>query len=413
VAANIIISEDDLMAHQETSISRLMLLMICAGAFIGASGQSPAAGEGGTNPMARSQINGEDVVVLRRKMTGNGKQPEFLSATVLPGRGMNLFQITAYLPGKGERNLLASPSLAEAAEVLTGTGPDRYGDKSHSFGAAFLVPFANRIRGKVSADKSTVTIMWQGQQLQIAANWRGKTQQVEPHAMHGFIMKAKSVNVRTEQTADGATVSGEIRNEDMTGQWFSQNEVSITESLSGGAIDLNVTVKNVGQMPEPVGVGWHPYFAIQSGDRKQLRLHLPGSQVTEVNNHTDEFPTGKLSPVENTTYDFTSKKGAPLEDHFYDDSWVSLKKGSDGQSVSEIMDPAAHLGIRITALSPEINAVQVYAPPDKPYVALEPQFNWNDPFGSEWQGKDTHMVTLLPGHSVAWRVRVELFVVGN
>jgi hypothetical protein len=40
--------------------------------------------------------------------------PEFLSVTLLPGRGMNVLQITAYIPGKGEVNLLASPSIEGA-----------------------------------------------------------------------------------------------------------------------------------------------------------------------------------------------------------------------------------------------------------------------------------------------------------
>ena len=35
---------------------------------------------------------------------------------------MNLFQITANLPGHGEVNLLKSPSVAEAARVLNGLG---------------------------------------------------------------------------------------------------------------------------------------------------------------------------------------------------------------------------------------------------------------------------------------------------
>src|SRR5438270_9875046 len=56
-------------------------------------------------PAAAPQINGQDVVTLQRKATQNGAAPEFLSATVIPGRGMNLFQITANLPGKGTTNV--------------------------------------------------------------------------------------------------------------------------------------------------------------------------------------------------------------------------------------------------------------------------------------------------------------------
>ena len=61
--------------------------------------------------------------------------------------------------------------------------------------------------------------------------------------------------------------------------------------------------------------------------------------------------------------------------------------------------------------SPEIKTVQVYAPtdPGKNFVAIEEQFNFGDPFGKEWHGMDTGMVTLKPGASVTWKVKLELF----
>ena len=58
--------------------------------------QKPAAPSSSETaaPAAKSmQIGGEDVVTLKRQKTGDDSQ--FLSATVLPGRGMNLFQVTA------------------------------------------------------------------------------------------------------------------------------------------------------------------------------------------------------------------------------------------------------------------------------------------------------------------------------
>jgi hypothetical protein len=65
--------------------------------------------------------------------------------------------------------------------------------------------------------------------------------------------------------------------------------------------------------------------------------------------------------------------------------------------------------MRIRGLSPELKTVQVYAPPDKAFAAIEEQFNFADPFSSVWKGMDTGMVTLRPGQSVTWKVRLELF----
>src|ERR1700733_5351758 len=88
---------------------------------------------------------GQDVVQLERSQLMGGTGPEFLSATLLPGRGMNLLQITAYVPEKGQVNLLASPSVDEAAGVLTGTDADATGAKSLTLGAAIEAPWASRI----------------------------------------------------------------------------------------------------------------------------------------------------------------------------------------------------------------------------------------------------------------------------
>ncbi len=135
----------------------------------GCKSSTPPESVNPTNvPAAVPQINGEDVVTLQRKATSGGSAPEFLSATIIPGRGMNLFQLTANLPGKGTTNILFSPSLSEAQTKLTGTGDDKFGNASFSFGGAFLVPYPNRIRGKLSADKQSITTSWHGKTLTLA-----------------------------------------------------------------------------------------------------------------------------------------------------------------------------------------------------------------------------------------------------
>jgi galactose mutarotase-like enzyme len=75
----------------------------------------------------------------------------------------------------------------------------------------------------------------------------------------------------------------------------------------------------------------------------------------------------------------------------------------------KIIDPAAHYGINIEGLSPAIKTIQMYAPPNKNFVAIEHQYNFADPFGKEWGGMDTGMVTLKPGESTNWHVRLRLF----
>lgn len=360
------------------------------------------------------EIGGQPVVKLTRAATSNGQQPEFLSVTVLPGRGMNVFQITANLPGKGEIPVLSSPDLEEAAAKLNGGPDDQYGNASFSFGGAFLVPYPNRIIGKLSADGKTVITEWHGKTITLPANWHNSEHpQMDKHAMHGLILASQAEDVQTLNIPDGQTVTGVIHAGDFGGHWLSQTDLSFLIALTGKAIDATVVAKNIGKEDEPMAIGWHPYFSIPSGDRKQALLHVPGTERTQVNNYGDVFPTGKLLPVKGTKYDFTAPQGAPLDDTYLDDNWSHLQR-TDGAVDVNLTDPASNYGVRVLGLSPDIRTVQVYSPLTYPpgrgaFAAIEQQFNFADPFGKEWHGMDTGMVTLKPGASVQWHVRLELF----
>ena len=138
-------------------------------------------------------------------------------------------------------------------------------------------------------------------------------------------------------------------------------------------------------------------------------MHIPATERTEVNNYDDVFPTGKLLPLAGTPYDFSAPGGAPLNKLFLDDCFVNVQRNNAGQLVAEIVDPDAKYGFRILSLSPEFSAIQAYAPVDKAFVAFEPQFNWADPYGAQWEaGTDTGMAVLKPGERVTYAVQLEL-----
>src|SRR5204863_116280 len=100
--------------------------------------------------------------VVKLPQSTDQSKPQFLTATVLPGRGMAVLQITAYVPGKGEVEVLAAPSLGDAKDLLD-NHDDKFGNKIFTIGGAFLVPYANRIRGKVSSDGNEITTTVAGQ----------------------------------------------------------------------------------------------------------------------------------------------------------------------------------------------------------------------------------------------------------
>jgi galactose mutarotase-like enzyme len=254
-----------------------------------------------------------------------------------------------------------------------------------------------------------VTVQWGKTPLHLLPN-ATPTDDGRHYAIHGMLSGEAAATVSQHVSADGGDVEAIFHCGDFHGHWPSLTDVLIRVSLSGEEVHLSARAANVGPEAEPMGIGTHPYFRILSGDRTQVRLHIPGSERALVNNYTDVFPTGKVESVAGTPYDLRAPGGAALGERKLDDQWLDLSRDHEGVASAVLIDPKAHLGIRVAALSSQITAIQAYAPPDKMFVAIEDQFNRNDPFGAEWHGQSTGMVQLAPGESVTWAQCLSLFV---
>jgi hypothetical protein len=357
---------------------------------------------------------GQEVVRLERSQILGGSGPEFLSATLLPGRGMNLLQITAYLPQKGEVNLLASPSLEEAAKLLNGSGADATGAQSLAMGAAIELPWASRISGAATPDGQNLITMWRGGRLILPTDAKDSYGAGGAMAAGGLLLKQASDSVSTNVMPDGGGVEATFHPGSFDDHWPSQTEITTTVELSGRAIDMKIVARNTGNTAEPIGIGWHPRFAILNGRRGQMMLRLPQGLRVEVKDRRTGQLSGRLLPVAGTEYDFTGRAGAQLGALHLDDSFVHLREGlMENGPAAELRDPENNFGLRITATTPAIKAIRVYAPLDGSFISIDPQFNYDDPFGREWaKDEDTGMVVLQPGQSTQWRVRLEIFSLG-
>jgi galactose mutarotase-like enzyme len=354
---------------------------------------------------------GQDTVQLQRSQIAGGNGPEFLSATLLPGRGMNVLQITAFLPQRGEVNLLASPTLQEAARVLTGTGADLNGAKSLAMGAAIELPWANRISGVSTPDGNNLSTIWHGNRLVLPTDARDSYGVAGTVAAGGLLLKQPSDSINTNVMPDGGEAQATYRPGNFDGHWPSQTEIMTTVELSGKALTMKIVARNTGTAPEPMGIGWHPRFAILNGHRAQMMLRLPEGMRLEVKDRRTGQLSGRLVPVDKTEYDFTARTGAQLGALNLDDSFVHLRTGlMENGPMAELRDPENDYGLRITAMTSTIKAIRVYAPLDGSYISVEPQSNYDDPFGHQWaKDEDTGMVVLQPGQSMQWKIRLEIF----
>jgi aldose 1-epimerase len=354
---------------------------------------------------------GQDVVQLQRSQIAGGNGPEFLSATLLPGRGMNVLQLTAYLPQKGEVNLLASPPLQEAAKILSGTGADENGARSLSMGAAIELPWAGRISGLSTPDENNLSTMWHGTRLILPTDAKDSYGVAGAVAAGGLLLKQPSSSVNTNAMPDGGEAQATFRPGNFDGHWPSQTEITTTMALSGKSFTMKIVARNTGNTAEPIGIGWHPRFAILNQRRAQMMLRLPEGLRLEVKDRRSGELSGKLLPVEKTEYDFTGRIGAQLGALNLDDSFVHLRTGLlENGPMAELRDPENDYGLRITAMTSNIKAIRVYAPLDGSYISIEPQTNYDDPFGRQWaRDEDTGVVVLQPGQSMVWQIRLQIF----
>lgn len=350
---------------------------------------------------------GQDALVLQRALLEGGGMPEFVSATLLPGRGLNTLQITAYLPGKGEVPLLASSSVAQAAVLMNGQGADANGGASLRVGGAMEVPWAGEIFGTASPDGGHIFTQWHGHSLTLPA-----TSSVGESAasLGGLLLAEPADSVTSNVMPDGGEVQAVYQPGSFGDRWPSKTEVSMTILLSSRLLDLRITAKNTGTEPEPVGIGWAPRFAIPSGDREQVTLRMPTGDRMEKRSPSG-VPTGRLLPVDGTAFDFTSRGGMKLGPADMNESFVHLRPAIlDFGPAAELRDPKSNYRLRITAMTPGIREMHVSSPAGAKYVVIAPQLNLDDPLGKEWPAsEDTGIVVLQPGQSVQWKVRLELF----
>ncbi len=354
-------------------------------------------------------IGGAPVVTLQRPQPDTDR-PAFLSAQILPGRGMMTLQITAHLPGRGKTDLLHAPDLEKARAILDPAVEPFAGNHSYAVGGAVLIPYANRIRGTLSPDRRSIETEILGKKIRLPANAGGRQPGAQQYAMHGLMLASRMDDVRRETTDERDRVTASFKAGDFDHHWLSSAEIAFENILTSDSFEITIAARNVGSEPLPMGIGWHPYFELPSGKREQGRMRIPARKRTLVNDYDEVLPTGEVVPVAGTPYDFSMPGGKAAGDLFLDDCFVDLERSPDGNAVAEIVDPEAGYGLRVIAASPHIKAIQVYAPIDQSFFVIEPQLNWADPFGSQWApGMDTGMAILAPGESVTYSARLELF----
>ncbi|MCU0354044.1 MAG: aldose 1-epimerase [Cytophagales bacterium] len=174
----------------------------------------------------------------------------------------------------------------------------------------------------------------------------------------------------------------------------------VTYSLDAkGVFCLHVTAQNTGRTAMPMGFGWHPYFKTGSLVN-QLRLCLPAHAFFELDETL--VPTGETKRLEGFTPEDFAQGGAAIGVTALDHGFA-VETG-DKHAVTLLRDDTRNLTISIRQQPNEgLRYVQVYTPPHRGSIAIEPQTCMGNAFNN-----GLGLMTLQPGEIWQGEIRVEV-----
>lgn len=302
-------------------------------------------------------------IFLKNNQTG-----EYVS--VIPDFGATINQIALSKNGK-------------VYELVDGckTSEELLGDGKNTFKGSKLFPFPNRIRdGKYQ---------FEGKEYQLPVNFPQ-----ENNAIHGLVLTENFKLLTQESGPERASVSLQY---EFTGdkQGYPFKAVLLLElELNKNGFICKTTVTNTDSSSIPVGEGWHPYF--KTGTKvDELILKLPTDSLYLVDDRM--IPTLQMAGVNG--YNQPKKIGSDKFDTGYKVNY----SGTTAQT--EIIDPVQNFKLVVwqeTGMN-KYNFLQVYTPPHRNTIAIEPMTCLADAFNNE-QG----LIILNPTETLSFSFGVKL-----
>ena len=209
-------------------------------------------------------------------------------------------------------------------------------------------------------------------------SWLGETYKLvnnvswAPHALHGFLQDKEWTFESFESDSESCTA---VFSCDWPGAFAgfpfpfrATNAITFT----GESVTISSSVKNIGVSDLPYSEGWHPYFML--GEKiDNLTLKLPNSSLAVLD--SADLPTGNFKE------DARFVNGRKIYDEFINDCFCLEKEMTHLQTVDGDFINNAHVLLESDRYALDIwqkagleqyNAIQIYTPPDRMSIAIEP-----------------------------------------
>ena len=254
-----------------------------------------------------------------------------------------------------------------AQQVLRSTPAAQLQDVRVS-GSYPLLPYSNRIGWR--------KLHWDGQGYELPQNFAP-----EPHSIHGVGWeRAWQVDAAS---ATQAVLSYQHVADD---SWPFAFDSRQTITLTGDALELQMSVTNRAAVAAPAGLGWHPYFAKSAAT--QIRFAAQGRWEMDA----DKLPSRRL---DNPGLDGDCSR---LDvDHCFD-GWDGSLQLTEG-------------GLRIGVTS-DLDCLVVFTTPARDSIAIEPVSHVNNALALAQQTGVTPeslgLRVLQPGETFTARMRIQV-----
>jgi aldose 1-epimerase len=245
-------------------------------------------------------------------------------------------ELTVVEVGGGIRNYRAG-----GVDILDGYAEEEMCDGGRG---QLLAPWPNRLQDGV--------FEWAGQQLQTSLS------EPENHnAIHGL--------VRWSAWRAAGTASDRVRLEHRLHPqpgWPWTLDFAVEYQLGDRGLTVRTVVENPGDVPCPLGVGWHPYI---SGPVGEMVLTVP-AQAAYISDERG-LPIRSFT-VEGTKMDFRSGRDVVTESRL-DNAFTGLQPDSDGRAVVDVAlrDRSVKLW-----MDEHYTHVMIYRPDGGHSLAVEP-----------------------------------------
>lgn len=206
-------------------------------------------------------------------------------------------------------------------------------------------------------------------------NWKGETYQLEnnvswaPHALHGFLQNKEWKFQSFESDNDSCTA---VFTCDWPGAYAGfpfAFRATNTVVFTGETVTVESTVTNIGNKELPYSEGWHPYFML--GETiNDLTMTLPKSDLALLD--SADLPTGNFKD------DTRFVGGRKINDEFINDCFClgdefAKAAPAENKTASVTLDGQfGSLDIWQQTGNEQYNAIQIYTPPDRMSIAIEP-----------------------------------------